>query len=188
MKKLNQILSDYPYLNSQDTGTDKNTNHSYIENFYEQEFAKYQEKNIDLLEIGINKGGSLFLWSKFFNNANIYGLDITDAFLLENYKNINRVTYIFKNAYTKQVANELPDFDIIIDDGPHSLESQIDSINLYISKLKKDGIFIIEDIQSIEYINILNRFIPEELKNKTQVIDLRSKSGRFDDIMLIIRK
>jgi hypothetical protein len=137
MKKLIQILADHPCLDSQETGTDKNTNHSYIQNFYEQEFSTFQNKNINLLEIGINKGGSLFLWSEFFKNANIYGLDITDKFLLEKYKNINRVNYIFKNAYSKQVSDELPDFDIIIDDGPHTVETQIDCINLYLPKLKK---------------------------------------------------
>jgi hypothetical protein len=188
MKKLIEILSDYPALNSQETGTDKNTNHSYIENFYEEEFSKFQSKKIKLLEIGMNKGGSLFLWSKFFHNADIYGLDITDEPLLERYKNIDRVNYIFKNAYNKEVSDELPDFDIIIDDGPHTLESQIDCINLYLPKLKENGVLIIEDIQFIENINHLKRAVPEEYKNKTEHLDLTQKSGRFDDIMLIIRK
>jgi hypothetical protein len=47
---------------------------------------KESAKNV--LEVGIYHGGSIKLWSDFFPNANIYGLDI---------KNINEIWEGIKN-------------------------------------------------------------------------------------------
>ena len=40
--------------------TDKGSSHSYIQNFYEDEFKKYKDKDINFLEIGIMSGGASF--------------------------------------------------------------------------------------------------------------------------------
>ena len=56
------------------------------------------------------------------------------------------VTLHIENAYDKEVANKLPDMDLIIDDGPHTYESQIAAIRYYLPKLKTNGYMFIEDI------------------------------------------
>jgi hypothetical protein len=54
--------------------TDKNTLHSYLDLYYSLlHKKKYTAQNI--LEIGIHIGGSIKLWYDFFPNAKIYGLD-----------------------------------------------------------------------------------------------------------------
>ena len=60
--------------------TDKNTTHSYIELYQELLYSK-KETATNVLEIGIGNfkeknGGSIKLWRDFFTNATIYGLDI----------------------------------------------------------------------------------------------------------------
>jgi cephalosporin hydroxylase len=187
MKKLSNILESDPELNNPETGTDKNTIHSYVKDFYENEFLKFQNKNINLLEIGIYHGGSMLLWSEYFNNASIYGIDITNSNILERYKDTKNTKQIFTNAYDCDFANSLPDFDIIIDDGPHTIESQIDCINIYLPKLKEGGVLIIEDIQYYDYFATLDKITPDKYKNNIQHLDLRA-SGRFDNLMFIIRK
>lgn len=187
-KTLKSILNANPELNNQDTGTDKNTVHSYIENFYENEFSKYQNKKINLLEIGIYHGGSLDLWSRYFNNAEIYGFDITDLNILKQYKNLNNVKQVFENAYDHKVANSLPNFDIIIDDGPHTIETQVKCLEIYLPKLNDGGVLIIEDIQHYDYLLTLDQFVPEIYKKNIQHVDLRSKINRFDDILFVVRK
>ena len=57
--------------------TDKNTIHSYLE-LYQNLLFKKKETAKNVLEIGINKGGSIKLWNDFFTNATIYGLDINN--------------------------------------------------------------------------------------------------------------
>ena len=176
-------------------GTDKNTCHSYIENVYEKEFEIYREKKIDLLEIGIETGGSLKLWKEYFlNSESIVGVDITDAKIDQRYKNIDGVTMYFDDAYDKNVSDTFDKFDIIIDDGPHTLESQLKSIELYLPKLKDGGLFIIEDVQSIEWFDSLIdkseeicKSINNEIHYVIESIDLRDKKGRWDDLIFLIR-
>lgn len=186
--KLIDILSQTKDLNNPNhlIGTDKNTIHSYIDYFYESEFIKYKDKSINLLEIGMSSGGSLFLWRQYFANAKIYGLDIMDV-LRPQYKNLKNTEYIINNAYDINFMNSLPNFDIIIDDGPHSLDSQLFTLINYSKKLNPNGILIIEDIDNQNNLDILIHNIPQEYKDKFQVFDLRSIKNRYDDIILVLR-
>ena len=44
---------------------------------YHRHFAKFRGREMSILEIGINLGGSLQLWKKYFGpKAKIYGIDI----------------------------------------------------------------------------------------------------------------
>jgi precorrin-6B methylase 2 len=187
--KLIDILEKEDGLNAYApaAGTDKNTTHNYINGFYDKEFSKYQDKKINLLEIGIYSGASLYLWSKYFKNAEIYGIDIINLIRRE-YSKINNVKHLFANAYDVNLVNTLPDFDIIIDDGPHTLESQIFTLTHYINKLKDGGVLIIEDVQNINHFNIFKSFIPEDLQKNTESINVRSTNNRYDDLIFVFRK
>lgn len=176
-------------------GTDKNTCHSYIENFYEVEFEKYRDKKIDLLEIGVETGGSLKLWKEYFVNSNsIVGADILDDKIDPRYKNIPGVTLQFCDAYDEDNSHLFGEYDIIIDDGPHTLDSQLNFIEIYLPKLKKDGLFIIEDIQRvtdfdtlIEKAKKVSEEIDSDIEYVVECIDLRDKKGRWDDLIFLIR-
>ena len=165
--------------------------HSYVENFYEKEFSKYQNKPIDFCEIGIDTGASFFIWNEYFHkDSNILGIDIQTDRINCKYDehNFNNVSYIIKNAYDSKLVNILTDFDIIIDDGPHTLESQISCINLYFPKLKKDGVLIIEDVASLDYIDELTATVPEKYRQNIRVINLIDIDNRFDSILFVINK
>lgn len=187
--KLIDILNANPKLNNLESliGTDKNTVHNYINGFYEKEFSKYTDKDINLLEIGTSSGGSLYLWSKFFKNALIYGIDVQDLVQSE-YKNIENVHHLIGNGYTIEMINSLPEFDIIIDDGSHAIQDQIFVVKNYINKLKDQGVLIIEDVQHQDHLDILKDHIPQHLKNKIEYIDLRQDKNRYDDMMFVFRK
>jgi hypothetical protein len=79
-------------------------------------------------------------------------------------------------------------FDIIIDDGPHTLESMIFFIENYSKLLEEDGILVVEDVQSIEWIEDLKKVVPESLKQYICVYDLRENKKRYDDILFVINK
>ena len=78
--------------------------------------------------------------------------------------------------------------DFILDDGTHTLESMIQFIKLYSQIMTDDGILIIEDIQSWEWIDILKNETPEDLKQFIKVYDLRPIKNRYDDIVFTIDK
>ena len=58
------------------------------------------------------------------------------------------VQYFCGDSYSDEIVSQHPDADIIIDDGPHTVESQILFLQKYLPKLNKGGILIIEDVQS----------------------------------------
>ena len=114
---------------------------------YKNYFETFRNKKINLLEIGIDKGNSLRLWREFFFNANIIGIDIEKKdfkiegvdFLIGDQSNLN---------FLKKVTNKYNAFDIIIDDGSHFNEHIISSFNYFFPYLNKDGIYIVEDLQT----------------------------------------
>ena len=61
-------------------------------------------------------------------------------------------------------------------------------VNRYSQLLSKNGILILEDIQSIDWIDEIIKYIPNELHKFIDVYDLRSNKGRYDDIVLVINK
>jgi hypothetical protein len=199
--KLSNLLTEFNLnsnfsINSYETGgTDKNTCHSYIEHVYEKEFDPYREKEIELLEIGIETGGSLKLWKEYFLNAkSIVGVDISDEKIDQRYRNIDGVTMNFGDAYDQKFSDQFGQFDIIIDDGPHTLESQLKCIEFYLPKLKQHGLFIVEDVQSVECFDVLiskSKKVCDSIENEieycVECIDLRDKKGRWDDLLFVIR-
>jgi hypothetical protein len=78
--------------------------------------------------------------------------------------------------------------DFMLDDGPHTLTSMKKFIKLYSQIMTSDGILIIEDIQSWEWINILKNEVPDNLKQYIKIYDLRSNKNRYDDIVFTIDK
>lgn len=174
--------------------TDKNTLHSYLD-LYQTLFNNKKNTAKNILEIGIFKGGSIKLWSEFFINANIYGIDIMDINAncddIINKENI--ILYEKSDAYDYNIFNEKIlfkniKFDVMIDDGPHTLETMIQFIKLYSQLMTDDGILIVEDVQSIEWINELKNAVPENLKSYIKWYDLRKNKNRYDDIVFTIDK
>jgi cephalosporin hydroxylase len=174
--------------------TDKNTTHSYLE-LYQTLLSKKKENAKNVLEVGIFEGGSIKLWNDFFINATVYGLDKMD---IENVwseiKNNDKIIlYTSIDAYnsdffTYQLLNKNIKFDFVIDDGPHTLESMIQFIKLYSRLLTDDGILIIEDIQKWGWIHMLTINVPDDLKQFVKVYDLRENKNRYDDIVFTIDK
>jgi hypothetical protein len=76
----------------------------------------------------------------------------------------------------------------MLDDGPHILESMKKFIKLYSQLMTDDGILIIEDVQDLEWIDILKNETPEHLKQFVKVYDLRANKNRYDDIVFTIDK
>jgi len=180
--------------------TDKNTEHSYLD-LYEHLLQSRKESAKHVLEIGIGipefhngkNGGSIQLWHDYFKNATIYALDTHDIDrIYEGLLNNPRIkVYANTDAYdeglfkTNFLDNGLK-FDMVLDDGPHTLESMIQFIKLYSQVLTDDGILIIEDIPSIDWVQNLGDVTPDHLKKYIMAYDLRKIKGRWDDIVFVI--
>ena len=160
--------------------------HSYVEAFYSEAFKRIRDaKNI--LEIGVFYGGSHLLWRDYFPEATVIGMDVK---VCNEILNQDRIIQIISNAYCKEAVNLFNDkhFDLIIDDGPHTLHSMKYAIENYLPKLKDNGIFCIEDIVEFSWVYELSRSVPEEYQKYMKVYDLRERDGKGDSILLVIDK
>jgi len=147
MKTLTEIGKSF--------NTDKATYHNFTE-FYDNYFNNLRNESFKVLEIGIFKGESLKMWKEYFPNSEIYGLDITNLKHLEEDRifieqadqtDIHRMNTVFPN--TK--------FDIIIDDGGHSMYQQQLTLISMLHRLKRGGYFIVEDLHtSLKYHSFYN--------------------------------
>jgi cephalosporin hydroxylase len=174
--------------------TDKNTTHSYLP-LYQTLLVGKKESAKNVLEIGIYDGGSIKLWSDYFTNATVYGLDISpidrvwdgiknnDKIVLHTSTDAYNNIFVVTNLLNKEIK-----FDFMLDDGPHTLESMKQFIKLYSRLMTDDGILIIEDVQSWDWIEVLKNEVPDHLKPYIKTYDLRPNKNRYDDIVFTIDK
>jgi len=168
-------------------GSMKFYQHPYAD-LYEKLLKPYHNLNINLLEIGAYYGASAIIWDKYFPKANIIVVDIEERNSIENIKDRvdeSRTKIVISDAYSMDFVNSLPMLDVVNDDGPHTLESQIKCIELYYDKLKPGGIIIIEDILLQEYFDIFISKLPENAKYECHNL---SSSGVSDSRVFVLWK
>jgi SAM-dependent methyltransferase len=181
--KISELQASDPALYS----TDKFSDHSYNE-FYDSLFDGKENARLNILEIGINEGGSVRLWADYLKKSKITGIDISDKWKMpEGTPDSYNVNIFYLDAYNENGLDDYVgfNFDVIIDDGPHTLASQIFALENFPSYLKAGGILIIEDVPAGCEEEIL-KHLPTG--GVAEVIDLRSVKGRWDDCLIIFIK
>jgi hypothetical protein len=124
---------------------DKVIRHKYHE-VYPPIFDEFQNRDINLFEIGVDEGKSLKVWKEYYPNCNVFGLDIQDEIFNDDVK-------IFKGDQNNiddlsNVISRIPKCDIIIDDGSHIAEHQLKTFHYLFENLLEDGgTYVIEDIE-----------------------------------------
>jgi glycosyltransferase involved in cell wall biosynthesis len=117
---------------------------------YDRLFQPYRDEPVRLLEIGIQNGGSLEVWNKYFAKAKkIVGSDIDLA--CEQLKfDDPKIAVVVADANTddaeKRILAESNVFDLIIDDGSHRSGDIVRSFARYFKHLADGGLYIAEDL------------------------------------------
>jgi hypothetical protein len=126
--------------------TDKSTYHGFTD-FYEKYFHELKDLDNDILEIGIYNGSSLKMLKEYFSKSNIYGIDIYDKL---SYNEDRIETFICDQIDIEKINNIFynKSFNVIIDDGGHTMSQQQISFKNLIHKLNKNGFYIIEDLHT----------------------------------------
>ena len=140
--------------------TDK-VDHGFTD-VYEKLFAPLRKNKLNFLEIGIWEGGSIKMWRDYFTNATIYGADIEDKYndsiiAVCNQEEESELLNLFKDV----------EFDVIIDDGGHTMKQQQITFKTMFPRLRSGGIFVIEDLHTSLYPD----FYVEENKEYNQKDD-----------------
>lgn len=114
---------------------------------YARHLARFVGKPVKVLEIGVYRGGGLAMWSKYLGpDAQLVGLDIDEA-AVRAVK--GRFPVVLGDQEDPDVLRKLNDdygpFDIIIDDGGHTMRQQIVTTETLFPLLSDGGVFIVED-------------------------------------------
>lgn len=173
-----------------DAGTDKLSDHSFT-NFYEKVLFNENNSPTNILEIGTYKGGWAYAMHKLLPASTVTTIDIENR-LSPGLSDIDysRFNVLTKDAFCKETISFFKEnyqpFDIIIDDGPHTVETQLFSIEKYTNLLSDNGVLIIEDIQNQNILRFLYERIPPSFNKK--IYDFRQRLPRWDDILIVISK
>jgi hypothetical protein len=134
-------------------------------------------------------GASLRMWREYFPNANIFGGDIDRNILFAE----DRIRTHFVDQLSIESIDELAEqfgsnlFDIIIDDGLHTFEANINLFAGFIQCLSDSGVYIIEDVVTAEIPRYEKYFAASDYN--TQFINISDfRENNFDNNLIIVRK
>lgn len=129
----------------------KSSNHHNYTEIYSYYFASIKDRPLKFLEIGIFEGAGAHFWEEYFKNAELNFIDIT--FNRVKYSSPRCHYYLADQAKPDQLIDVLKtigggQFDIIIDDGGHTMVQQITSFKTLFPYLKSRGLYVIEDLHT----------------------------------------
>ena len=117
---------------------------------YDRHFSRLRGRKINILEIGIMHGGSLQMWQHYFQgNATIYAVDINPE--CKKFETDSVKIFIGSQEdkkFLQKLSSELPQIDLLIDDGGHSMKQQITTFEQLYDKVSDEGIYLIEDLHT----------------------------------------
>jgi SAM-dependent methyltransferase len=176
-------------------GSDKCSDWHNYSPLYHFLFSENRKGNLNIFEVGIYGGASVRSWNEYFINSKIYCGDVNPSYFI-NEENIMSFFCDQDNPESiRDMWNSDPlkdlSFDIIIDDGKHEFPANINFLENSYSKLKEDGIFIIEDL-TVLTLNLFKERI-QEIKNSLepkfiQILEIANSSNHLDNNILLIQK
>ena len=130
--------------------------HDYCATFYDDLLEPIRNDPVVLLELGVDQGASMRLWSTYFRNGLILGVDNFKGEWsvyrkdpradLEQLRNVVLFECDQEDERLVDMVAPYCPFDIVIDDCSHLTELTIASFTMLWPMLKPGGLYIIEDI------------------------------------------
>lgn len=125
----------------------KNKGHSYHK-FYERYLSKIKNTDLDVLEIGSFRGNAAAALYFYLPLSKITCVDLFPDLFLYKSKRINN--YYLDNSSEKEIQSKIlindKKYDLVIEDAGHYYKDQIISLFKIFQKLKKGGIYVIEEL------------------------------------------
>ncbi|KAG4424211.1 hypothetical protein IFR04_002615 [Cadophora malorum] len=137
-------------------GTDKVTTHHY-NYMYDKYLEPLRDQRIKVLEIGLGcnmgygPGAPYHTWLEYFTNVDLYFIEY-DAACAEKWKAETTGATIFTGdqadaAFLDRFLSETGgNFDIMIDDGGHTMQQQMTSLETLFKAVVPGGIYFCEDL------------------------------------------
>lgn len=142
--------------------SDKSTTHNY-NILYSYILGPKRDQELNVLEVGLGTnnpdlvssmgsegtpGASLYSFRDYLPSSKVYGADIDRNILFQS----ERISTAYVDQMNPASFTEMfdsfgnPEFDLIIDDGLHSIGANLNTLVFTLKHLKKDGWLVVEDI------------------------------------------
>ena len=122
------------------------------------------------------------MWREYFPvTCEVQGVDIDKTKLCDSTLDVS-----YGDSKNKDEWLLYDNYDIIIDDGDHTFEGQIETAQVWLPKLNKNGLYIIEDVSSFNshsYGQLL--FDINRLDLTVDILDMRYVKDRYDDMLVV---
>ena len=203
-------MNDLEKYFTQNTGRSIHKLQHYFD-VYERHFCRFRGTDVHVVEFGVDDGGSLQMWKEYFGpECRIYGIDINP-----NCKDLeeDRVSVFIGDqedrVFLRSLAGQIPRIDILIDDGGHRMQQQINTFEEMFPHIDSNGVYLCEDMHTsywkgwggggfrkkgtfIEYskhfIDYINAWHSQTPRLQVSGFTRSARSLHFYDSMLVIEK
>jgi cephalosporin hydroxylase len=139
---------------------------------YPQFLDQIRHFPVSLLEIGVLFGESLRMWNEYFVHpgAKLHAWDIKPEYA----KGIpSRFTFqqvdCFNRAQVRAAAAQLPNLDVVVDDGQHSPQAIKVPFEALWDKLNSGGLYIIEDVKFSRHPGVANMIFSKKCRSEVHI-------------------
>jgi hypothetical protein len=119
---------------------------------YDRHLSKFIETDLTLVEIGVYSGGSLDMWRNYFGaRCKIYGVDIAEV--CKVYEGPQIQIFIGDQedrGFWYNFRAQTSSLDVVIDDGGHSFNQQIVTLEELLPHMNAGGVYICEDVHGVD--------------------------------------
>lgn len=154
--------------------------HAMYVDIYDKHFTSLRDQKLNILEIGVQYGGSVEMWRDYFPHSHITGIDIDRMCKMHAGK---RVSIKIGDQTDTVFLSQFTNYDIIIDDGGHTMNQQQTSFECLFPLLNPGGIYVIEDLHTSYWPEFLDKAptTMEYLASLTHSMNsAASRSGRAE--------
>jgi 23S rRNA U2552 (ribose-2'-O)-methylase RlmE/FtsJ len=178
---------------------------------YDSHFSRFRNTDVHVVEFGVSEGGSLQMWKHYFGpECRIYGVDI-NPYCKELEE--DRIKIFIGDQedreFLRSLVREIPRIDILIDDGGHRMQQQINTFEELFPHVQPHGIYLCEDMHTsywkgwggggyrkrgtfIEYsknlVDSINAWHSQTPRLKVTDFTRSARSLHFYDSVLVIEK
>src|SRR5262245_39798052 len=123
--------------------------HHYLD-IYHRHFAGFRGRSPVVLEIGVQHGGSLDMWRRYFGpGAQIVGVDVDPR--CKQFEG-EQVRVLIGDqgdrGFLAKIREEVEHIDILIDDGGHTMAQQIATFEELYPHIQPNGLYLCEDVHT----------------------------------------
>jgi Methyltransferase domain len=115
---------------------------------YTRHFAKFADREVHVVEVGVSSGGSLGMWLDYFGaRCRVYGVDINPECKVHETESIKiSIGDQADPLFWRWFLREVPRIDILIDDGGHTVHQQTTTFEAVFPHIEPGGVYLCEDV------------------------------------------